>query len=216
MRRRLSSKKKNRMARLFLDFDGTLIDPRPRLYSLFQELAPESQLSFDEYWRIKRGRATQRDVLRGYLNYSDAQIAVFNTAWMQKIEEPERLSGDKPLPGAADFLARMSKKMPLYLVTARQNPARARQQVDGLGWGGYFTSLLVTAQKAGKDEVIRLNAEFSPRDTLIGDTGEDIVAGKKLGLRTVAVCSGILSRDILAEYKPDMIIDSVAAFEVPE
>ena len=50
-------------------------------------------------------------------------------------------------------------------------------------------------------------------DIFVGDTGEDIVCGKKLGMKTVAVTSGNLSLASLKSYKPEKIIDSVLQLE---
>ena len=40
--------------KIFFDLDGTLINSKMRLYSLFQELVSASNLSFDEYWNLKK------------------------------------------------------------------------------------------------------------------------------------------------------------------
>ena len=36
-----------------VDLDGTLICPRLRIYRVFCALAPDTDLSFDEYWALK-------------------------------------------------------------------------------------------------------------------------------------------------------------------
>lgn len=197
--------------RIFLDLDGTLIDPRPRLYRLFCDLAGEGVLTFEEYWRIKRGRMDQRTLLRRYLNYTDAQIAAFKADWMVKVEEPERLAEDRPFAGVSPLLAELSQRYPLVLVTARQHPERVEAQLAAFGWRSYFSQVLVTGQKQSKDALIRTHYTPIQTDLLIGDTGEDIEAGKALGVTTVAVASGVLSADILREYQPDHLLDSVVA-----
>lgn len=199
--------------RLLLDFDGTLIDPRQRLYELFTELAPESRFSFDEYWRIKRGRMDQRELLTTYFKYTDQQIREFKTNWMELIEEPVRLATDTAFEGVTDFLRKWSQKKELYLVTARQHPERAIAQIHLFGWKEYFTDIFVTAQLQSKAALIREKLTCTSRDIFVSDTGEDIQAGKELGVRTVAVSSGVLSAEILKEYQPDRILDSVVKLD---
>jgi phosphoglycolate phosphatase len=194
----------------FLDLDGTLLDPRKRLHELFQELAPASPLSFDAYWKLKRQRINQRELLKRTLQYDDAQIADFYDAWMRKVEEPHRLAVDVPIPGAAEFLAEASSRADIVVVTARQSPDSAVRQIEKFGWTLFLDDLVVTRHLTSKDYLVRKTFSTSPRDLFIGDTGEDIRAGKALGVRTIAVCSGVLSREILTEYDPDEIVESIA------
>ena len=53
--------------------------------------------------------------------------------------------------------------------------------------------------------------EFSAADIdVIGDTPRDIACGKALGARTVAVATGSWSREKLAQYAPDILIDDLS------
>ena len=74
---------------LFLDLDGTLIDSRRRIYNLFQEMLPESQLSFDEYWKIKRSRVSQEKLLTERFCFDPEAVQRFKADWLAKIEEPD-------------------------------------------------------------------------------------------------------------------------------
>lgn len=195
--------------RLFLDLDGTLIDSRQRQYNLFSELAPESTISFDEYWRCKRNNMNQRVLLQRYLQYSDVQIAEFKGAWMGKIEEPVRLDIDVPFEGVREFLSQASRKCDLFLVTGRQHLDRLVPQMRKLGLYDYFSDILNTAQRQSKAELIRSRAAWDADDIFVGDTGEDILAGRELGMRTVAVTSGALSEETLRKYHPDMVLETV-------
>lgn len=200
--------------RLFLDFDGTLTDPRPRLYSLFCELEPECAWSFVDYWSIKRKRISQRDMLKRYFGYDEIRVTRFRQAWMEKIEEPERLAKDIPYPGVDAFLARCAERSSLYLVTARQRPERAHEQIRRLGWSGFFTKILVTGQQRPKADLVREAVSYAPADVLAGDTGEDIMAGKTLGIQTVAVSSGVLNEEILQSYQPNQLLQYVTELQL--
>src|SRR5207249_1889614 len=57
----------------------------------------------------------------------------------------------------------------------------------------------------------RHGREFAASEIdVIGDTPRDIACGKALGARTVAVATGTWSRDRLAEYHPDFLIDDLS------
>lgn len=200
--------------RLFLDLDGTLIDSRQRQYNLFSELAPESTISFDEYWRCKRNNMSQRDLLQRYLQYSDAQVAVFRDAWMDKIEEPFRLDLDVPFEGVREFLAQTHREFELRLVTGRQHFDRLVPQMRKLGLYDYFLDIINTAQRQSKSELVRARSAWGADDIFVGDTGEDILTGKELGMRTVAVTSGALSEETLRKYHPDLVLESVVHLDV--
>jgi phosphoglycolate phosphatase len=198
-------------SRIFFDFDGTLIDSSRRLYSLFCELAPESSFSYQDYWRIKRGRVSQHDILSRYLDYSDARIAQFKQTWMARIEDSSRLMLDVPFEGVHELLQQLSRTHALYLVTARQYPERAKAQVASLGWREYFTEILATSQQQSKTALIRSTIACDSADIIVGDTGEDIQAGRELGICAVAVSSGSLSAEVLAEYQPDHLLENVVS-----
>ncbi len=197
---------------IFFDLDGTLTDPRKRLHSLFQELTPESEFSFDEYWKLKRQRTNQRTILTNWFNYPDDKIHKFKRIWMEKVEEPHRLKQDVLFEYTEHVLASLSKKYGLYLVTARQFEDRTHSQLEDYKIKGFFKKILVTKQKSTKAELIKNSFSVSPGDVFIGDTGEDVLAGKELGLKTIAVYSGCLSKGILKEYNPDIIAKDVGEF----
>ena len=74
----------------------------------------------------------------------------------------------------------------------------------------------MTEQKKEKYELIRQSSEIriSNEDLFIGDTGKDIQNGKKLGIKTVAVCNGFLNETALLEYHPTMIIGNITQLKL--
>ena len=48
---------------LIFDLDGTLIDSRLRLYNLFQQLVPTSELTYQDYWAFKQEKVSNEDIL---------------------------------------------------------------------------------------------------------------------------------------------------------
>lgn len=195
---------------LFFDFDGTLIDPRLRLYELFKEIVPQSNFTFEEYWDIKRKRTDQNKLLTQWFDFKPEQIADFKKEWMDKVEEESRITQDKPFEGVGEMLEGLGQQgYVLSLVTARQNPDLVIKQLKKFGWFHLFSHVLVTGQKDRKENLIRNNVSYNKNDVFIGDTGEDIHVAKTLGIKSIAVSSGFLSAEILKEYNPDYICESV-------
>lgn len=198
------------MARIFFDFDGTLVDSQQRLYELFRELCPECTMNYGEYWAVKRGRMSQKDMLQEYYGYDDARVRSFHELWLDKVEEPARVACDKPVPGMDAVLHECAQRHTLCLVSNRQKEPLAEAELSRLGWRDLFSTILITEQKRSKEDLVRGYCSVVPGDILVGDTGEDIRTAKSLGIRSIAVSWGVLERRALAEYAPDMLLDKVS------
>lgn len=199
--------------KIFFDLDGTLIDSRKRMYNLFQHLVSESKLTYEDYWELKRNKIDHQEILLTKFLYSEVEYENFVKNWMDKIELPEWLALDQPFPGVTKYLFALSQRHSLYIITARQSTDRALKQVENYGWTGFFENVFVTNLQKEKFEVLK-NVIIEQTDWLIGDTGNDIMTGKKLGMKTAAVLSGFLCKEKLVEYQPDMIINGVKDFIV--
>ena len=196
---------------IFFDLDGTLIDSKARLYRLFQHLVPISIYTFEQYWDLKQNRVGHKEILSTYFNYSEDQFLAFEKLWMDLIESDTWLNFDHPFEGVSARLSELSKEHKLYVVTARQSPSIAYQQLDRFGWTGFFEKIFVTGQKVEKIDLINNSVKVSAEDWFIGDTGKDIQTGKLLGIHTAAVLTGFLSKRRLMEYNPDVIVDNILA-----
>jgi phosphoglycolate phosphatase len=198
---------------IIFDLDGTLVDSRMRLYSLFQQLTPESFFCFNEYWDLKKSRHTHRHILSNIFGKDSTAIDIFESNWMRLIESESLLAIDKLFPYIKVNLKLLAQHATLHLCTARQFRDSTMTQIEQLGILPYFQNILVTGQKLTKEDIIRQNiTDLSNEDWMVGDSGKDILSGKTLGIRTCAVLSGFMSETYLREYKPDLILDNAAGF----
>ncbi|MDO3625927.1 HAD family hydrolase [Mucilaginibacter sp. BT774] len=193
------------MENIFFDLDGTLLESRPRLYKLFQQMVPLSGLSFDEYWALKRNKTAHKEILRDLFNYQPMEITRFEADWLKQIEQPEWLILDEPFAGISDYLKALKQTHKVFIVTSRQSEKMAFEQISRFGWLEMIDKLLVTGQVQEKYDLIKNEVKVSSGDWLVGDTGKDIQTGKRLGMNTAAVLTGFLNREKLAEYEPDII-----------
>lgn len=199
--------------KIIFDLDGTLIDSKERLYSLFQHLVPASDLTFEAYWNYKRNKIDHRKILETRYLFSEQDIISFQKKWMDMIELPRWLAFDKAFKGVTAYLMELKKQHDLYLVTARQFETSVLMQLTDFGWIGIFTKVLVTQQKTEKIDLINNAIDINSSDWFVGDTGKDIETGNTLGMQTAAVLSGFLNKEKLVEYNPDLIINSVIDFK---
>lgn len=200
------------MVNIIFDLDGTLIDSRPRLYSLFQQLVPASKLSHESYWAFKREKISNEMILARKFGWDAIAIERFVADWMEYIEAPEYLTLDKNFPGIHAALERLETQARLHVCTARQHRQPAVDQLDHLRLLPYFKSVMVTEKSHTKKDLIRSLPDLGREDWIIGDTGKDIQVGQEVGIRTCAVLSGFLSEKVLKSYKPEVILFSAADF----
>jgi len=197
---------------IFFDLDGTLIDSRWRLYTLFTELIKPSKITFDEYWKLKRSMFSNEWILDRIYSLNSNEIDDFNHAWLKKIEEPYLLNLDTCFDFTIKTITNLyQQNIYLFVVTSRQKEQAAILQLETLGLSPFFKDTLVTKQKSEKNDLIRsMGIKLDNSDYIIGDTGKDVQAGKQLGIKTVAVLSGFRNYESLIPYKPDLILSSIS------
>jgi phosphoglycolate phosphatase len=199
---------------IFFDLDGTLINSKIRLFNLFQDLVPQSNFTFEEYWNLKKQKINHKDILINYFNFNDSQINHFQNKWMELIESETYLKFDIPFKGTTEYFLDLKQKgYLLYVVTARQLKEKAAEQIASFGWAKIFAEILVTEQKNTKESLIFPYLNDKANSYMVGDTGSDVNVGKKLNIKTVAVLSGFLSEKVLKTYKPDYTFKNIIDFK---
>jgi phosphoglycolate phosphatase len=197
------------MNKIFFDLDGTLLDSRRRLFTLFQKLVPKSNLSIDEYWELKRNKKDHKTILVEKYNYSDDEFNQFERAFFENIELFAYLKLDTLVYNTHEVLNNLVNKNKLYIVTSRQNKSNVIIQLKNLSIYRYFADVLVTEHKCEKAELIT-KLQYKAEDFIVGDTGYDVLTGIKLGIHTIAVSYGFLNKQKLEDYNPEFIVNSLS------
>ncbi len=194
--------------KIFFDLDGTILDSRERLFRLFLELVPECRLTFYDYWELKRNMKSHQFILTNLYGYDEKSIEMFEQIWKRKIELKKWLKLDFVFDGLLELLPKLKYKYELNLITSRQSVENTFWQLELLGLTQYFKKVIVA--NAGKSKLDLLkNHNVSHDSVIIGDTGIEVETGKKLNMITVSVLSGFRNEQILLNYSPDYIIESV-------
>ena len=170
-------------------------------------------LSKDMYWRLIRIREKRRKILE---KSSIVKVKHCEKLFSEKIESLKYLKYDKVAFGAVETLKTLRKNNQLSLVTLRNLLVNLHEELRLLNLGLLFDEILVNTnihERKGlilKAKLVKNSAFFDKiNSSIIGDTEVDICAGKMLGIKTIAVSSGMRTKAVLLAEKPDFIIKSI-------
>lgn len=122
-----------------------------------------------------------------------------------------------PMPGISETLEKLAAKAKLALITMRHVPRRkVVEELERFGLAKYFenvmTALDTSLPKPSPEALIQCAIKMSVKTSecvVVGDSVADAKAGRNAGAKTVAVLSGIFTREELEKEKPDLILESV-------
>lgn len=198
------------MTSLFFDLDGTIVNSQVRQYKLFREMVNDSDLTYDNYWNIKRKNIDQKSFLKKYYNYSDRECADFRKKWCDNIEDINRiLRYDYLVPGIDILLRTLFKDYKVYLVTNRLNKENVNKELEYLNIKNIFSKIFVTEHNKKKADIIQANIKYGFSDIIIGDSVDDILTANILGLQSIIVCWGICDKNTIIKKYPDFIFETV-------
>lgn len=202
--------------KIFLDLDGTILDVKRRCYRLYVNIL--SHGGFDcldiwEYWMEKRAKVSEEEIA------SRTTTPVFAKYYIEKrlslIDTMDYLVLDRVLDGAYGTLDKWSLDHDLYIVTARQDRSTLDQQLALFDLHKYFKVVYSAGKpRIKKEKLIKHEVSDKTNCVIIGDTERDIKAGKSLGIKTVAVNSGIRERYHLKKANPDVIVENINQLKV--
>jgi phosphoglycolate phosphatase-like HAD superfamily hydrolase len=204
---------------IFLDLDGTLVDVARRYHRLHGAFVVSQgcrPLRFADYWPAKRERVPEPELMqRAGLSPEAADWAA--TSRLRWIEDQRYLRLDRPWSWTVPVLDDLARRAPLVLVTLRRYPDLLHWQLGRLGLTPYFQRVLAGRSNGKPEAKARLirKEEFPglERSVFVGDTEVDIASGQALGIRTVAVASGLRTTAHLAAWNPDALFEDLR--EVP-
>ena len=200
---------------ILFDLDGTILDTAPAyietgkltFQAMGQKTPPNSTLL-----QIPK-RIEQRQPLNGIIKEDTQSFLKQYIATFYKIAS----DNTKPLPHAAEILQQLSKRAKLAVITMRFMPKELILcELAQHGLASYFTSI-VTALDTPKPKPSpeALTKALTGMDVqvcdcvVVGDSVVDITAGKAAGARTIAVLTGMYTREELSEVQPDYIINDI-------
>jgi phosphoglycolate phosphatase len=204
---------------LVFDLDGTLLDVSARHHHVYSTVCRSlggEPLDRDAYWQLKRRRTSWPEIL-AQSGLGDAEVATFETMFVELIELPDSLGFDVLFPETIPVLTRLAAIYRCTLVSLRSSATALRAQLAVFALTPFFEAIQSAAPGADPAfEKARLIRKTIPADdpaVVIGDTEADVAAANVLGYLSIAVSSGIRDRDILERDHPGYLVDDISGVE---
>lgn len=201
------------MKALLFDIDGTLLDTREFILQTYERvLKKHNGPVFERSELIKHvGGGSLITNYPKILPGMDVQILMQD----HKDIHAELLHLIVSYKDVHDVLTTLKKKYKVAAVTGRTKKS-AYTNMKNHGLTDYF-EFITTAEdvknpKPDPEGIIQALSFFKiqPHEALmIGDADSDIEAGKRAGVKTVAITHGFFDREYLSKYEPDYIIDTL-------
>ncbi|MFW9823321.1 MAG: HAD family hydrolase [Candidatus Thorarchaeota archaeon] len=217
---------------IIFDFDGTLLDIKEILEKSIEEVLADQKINVDMEVTIQeigalletiQGFPLPQVLLESYEIFKHI-TSLRTLSYFKQLRIAVKIfskyleySKDAPLlPGVKSLLKKIAKNSDLFIVSHNKTETimehLEKEDITNFFKGVYGSDKipvqkpdplalqppLETYEKRKRDEFL-----------MIGDMPSDIMAGREAGLWTIGVASGVSKKEVLLEYQPDLIINSL-------
>ena len=214
------NQKKLRVKGILFDLDGTIVDSREAYleaartaFTAFGKEPLENLTALEIPKMLEQGMSIADCVGRNVKDFLDVYLKTYYSV-------TKNLT--RPIPNAEPTLEALSRKVKLALVTMRFVPKTAIvEELTQFNLARLFTYVVTaTDTHEPKPSPEALISAVKALDVnmcdcvIVGDSVVDVKAGKSAGAQTVAVLSGLYSREELARENPDLIVKDISELPV--
>ncbi|MCX8151022.1 MAG: HAD family hydrolase [Candidatus Bathyarchaeota archaeon] len=200
---------------ILLDLDGTVLDTKDAYVAAaknaFKKLGlcePKNGIALEIPKRIEQKLPLADLVGCDSSQFLDVYLKGFYNISSNKT---------RPFPHVIETLAALSQKAKLAIITMRFVPKEiVIKELKQFGLEGHFTQVFTALDtdkpKPSPEALIKAAKAIDVKMdecAIVGDSVIDVQAGKAAQTNTVAVLSGLYSREELAKTNPDLIIKNI-------
>ncbi len=200
---------------IFFDLDGTIVDSRDAYLeaarTAFQAMGkkvPDAKTALEIPRRLEQNQQIHDLVNSNVEAFLEVYLKTYYSVTAAKT---------KPFPYVSATLQTLTQKAKLALITMRYVPREAvLRELQQFNIAQYFTHIVTALDthkpKPSPEALIKCVRELDVEIcdcVIVGDSRTDIKAGKAAGANTVAVLTGLFSRQELLMEHPDLILTDV-------
>lgn len=217
---------------IIFDFDGTLLDIRQILKKSIEEVLVEKSINTEIDTTIQeigalletiQGYPLPKVLLESYEIFKHI-TSLNHLTYFKQLRMAIKIfakyleySDDAPFfPGVKPLIKNLKKHNDLFIVSHNKTETirdhLKKEDIDSY-FKGIYGSDRIPVQKP---DPMALQPPLETyknlkRDefVMIGDMPSDIIAGQEAGFWTIGVASGVSKKEILSEYEPDLLADSL-------
>ncbi len=205
---------------VIFDWDGTLMDSIARIVSSVQAAARTNnfRLPSDQEAKSIIGLSLPQAVAQLFPETSITQQNNFIQTYKSQYVELNTTAS--PLfDGVKPLLARLQQEDKLLAVATGKGRAGLERVWQATNTGHYFHASRCAGEVASKPEPEMLTSLLSELQVLpseavmIGDTRYDMEMAQRAGVARIGVTLGVDDRDVLSDYQPIAIVDSLSELD---
>jgi len=138
--------------------------------------------------------------------------------WIYSRRCPDTLR-DKVCPGVVDVLRSLNRNSGVAAIVSGNLSAIGWKKMQRAGLRRYFRFGAFAEEGRTRGDLVRIairharlfHVKKRSPVSLIGDHPNDVLAAKQNGVRSIAVATGIATKEELAAYHPDVLVDDLCA-----
>lgn len=203
---------------IIFDYDGTIVQTLDLFKESLKELIKRLDLKLRDFGKEEfeyMAKRTPKIWLPKILSKipenrkpnPDYILEIFKQIYAKK-----HLKLIKPVDGIYEVLNKLKKRgYILVLTTGRVLVSKyVKEELKHLGLDKYFDLIYVPNSSDKVKTLSTIVKMFNTKECIIvGDSVDDIKAGKLLGLKTIAALYGFTEKNELVKYRPDHVIKNV-------
>ena len=202
---------------LIFDLDGTLIDSRADIVDAVNHSLQALHLGLLDAQQISQyvGDGVRNLISRSLAHFDRQDLLAEGIACFKKVYGEHLLDNTRLYPGVAEILESFKAK-PMAVITNKPEDF-SLHILEGLKIRSYFNCILggdsLAAKKPDPGPLLRVLARWGldpSQVVVVGDSSNDIEAGKKAGTWTCAVTYGFKTHEELQALAPDWLIANIS------
>jgi len=203
---------------IVFDYDGTIVQTldvfKESLKELIRKLGFKSgDFSKEEFeYMAKRTPKIWLPKILSKMPENNRPDPSYVLEVFKRIYAENHLKLIKPVSGVYEVLSKLKKRgYTLVLTTGRVLVSKyVKEELRYLGLDKYFDLIYVPNSSDKVKTLSTIVKIFNTKECIIvGDSVDDIKAGKLLGLKTIAALYGFTEKNELVKYRPDHVIKNV-------